>query len=53
MQIQLNEGYAKVLIHLKEKIKEAQMRASFIVNKQLLESYWETREKRRLGRENY
>lgn len=41
MSSNLDKGYGQILITLKEKIKLAQQRASWAVNTQLLQVYWE------------
>lgn len=41
MASELNKNYADIVNRLKEKIKQARLQAAVIVNKQLIELYWE------------
>ncbi|MCU0419830.1 MAG: PDDEXK nuclease domain-containing protein [Cyclobacteriaceae bacterium] len=41
MSSELDKNYGQILQHLKEKIKQARLRASVVVNAQMLQVYWE------------
>ena len=41
MASELNKNYADIISRLKEKIKQARLQAAVIVNKQLIDLYWE------------
>jgi DUF1016 N-terminal domain len=41
MNSELDKGYGQILQGLKEKIRQARLRASVVVNAQLLQVYWE------------
>ena len=41
MASELNKNYADIISRLKEKIKQARLQAAVIVNKQLIDLFWE------------
>ena len=41
MSSELDKNYGQILQHLKDKIRQARLRASVVVNAQLLQVYWE------------
>ena len=41
MSSELDKSYGQILQDLKEKIRQARLRASVVVNAQLLQVYWE------------